>query len=159
MGLIPDDLWEGLAASIRESIWIYPFLETAHVIGLALVVGSIVSFDLRILGLNRDLAVRQLSRHLLPWVWTGFFINAATGVLLFISDAAEFAASRALQVKLLLILAAGLNAAVFQGRLIRTVERWDTRERAPAGARASAALSVTLWLAIVVARRTIAYIK
>lgn len=161
MGFSPE-FWDTLAATppaaaIRESIWIYPFLETLHVIGLALVVGSIVSFDLRILGLSRALPIPALERHLLPWVWTGFAINAATGVLLFISDAAEFADNTALQAKLSLIVVAGLNALVFQKRLYRGVETWDSG--APVSARVSAALSIALWLAIVVAGRMIAYIK
>lgn len=161
MELWPE-VWDALAASplavgVRESIWIYPCLETLHVIGLALLVGSIFSFDLRLLGAGKSLPIQALGRHLLPWVWTGFAINAVTGALLFVSDAAEFAVNTALQAKLALIVLAGMNALVFQMRLYRNAETWDSS--VPAPARVSAAISIALWLAIIVAGRMIAYIK
>ncbi len=164
MTLISDQVWENIAATplataVRESIWLYPFLETLHIVGLVFVVGSIWAFDLRILGRNKGMSVITLGHHLLPWVWTGFAMNATTGALLFISDAAEFAGNTALQVKLLLIATAGVNAAIFQGRLYRSVESWDRNIPAPAAARTSAALSILLWLLIIVAGRMIAYVE
>ena len=161
---IPDPIFDpiaqsALAAFVRESVWAYPFLETLHVIGLALVFGPILLFDLRVLGWNKDLAVPRLHKALLPLVWSGFALNAASGVLLFISDASEFAANTALRYKMVLLVLAGLNALYFQARIAPGVTVWDRETRAPANARISAAASIALWLAIITAGRMIAYIK
>ncbi len=161
---IPDPVFDPIAQSalavlVRESIWAYPLLEILHVIGLALVFGPILLFDLRILGWNKDLAVSRLHMALLPWVWAGFTLNAASGILLFVSDAAEFAANTALRYKMALLVLAGLNALYFQARIAPGVFTWDRETNAPGSARISAAASIALWLAIITAGRMIAYIK
>lgn len=163
-GQIPDPIFDPIAQSalavfVRESMWAYPLLETLHVIGLALVFGPILLFDLRVLGWNKDLAVSRLHKAFLPWVWTGFALNATSGIILFVSDAAEFAANTALRYKMALLIFAGLNALYFQARIAPGAATWDRESRAPAAARASAGASIALWLAIITAGRMIAYIK
>jgi hypothetical protein len=148
-----------LAALVKESVWAYPALETIHIIGLGLLFGAIVAFDLRVLGLNMALSVSRLGQHLLPWVWTGFGLNAMSGILLFVSDASDFAANPALRAKLFLILIAGLNAYFFRKRIAPRFGNWDQNVRSPAQARLSAASSIVLWIAIVVAGRMIAYVE
>lgn len=147
------------AAFVRESVWAYPALETMHVIGLGLVFGSILAYDLRLLGWHRDLPLSRLGRHLLPWVWAGFALNLASGLLLFVSDAVEFAENTSFRVKMLLLALAGLNALWFQTRIARTMPAWDRDADAPAVAKLAAALSLVLWLAIVTAGRLMAYVK
>src|SRR5687767_14370655 len=56
-----------LAVSMRTELWLYPIVEIVHILGFALLVGSIVVLDLRLLGLSRALPVRTLARHVLPW--------------------------------------------------------------------------------------------
>jgi hypothetical protein len=162
--ILPAGLFETIAESsiallVKEDLWAYPALETVHIIGLGLLFGSIVAFDLRVLGWHKDLPLATLGRHLLPWVWTGFALNATSGLLLFASDAVEFSANPALAVKLGLIAAAGANALLFQRRYTPAGSAWDRSVAAPAGARVSAALSIALWVTIVVAGRMIAYVK
>ena len=149
----------GPAAFVRESVWAYPALETLHVIGLGLVFGSILAYDLRLLGWHRDLPLSRLGRHLLPWVWTGFALNLMSGVLLFLSDAVEFAENTSFRIKMLLLALAGLNALWFQTRIARTMPAWDRDADAPGAAKAAALLSVALWLSIVTAGRLMAYVK
>jgi hypothetical protein len=161
---LPDPIFDPIAQSaigvfVRESTWAYPLFETVHVIGLALVFGPILLFDLRVLGWNKDLAVSRLQAALLPWVWTGFALNAASGIALFVSDAAEFAANTAFRFKMVLLVLTGLNALYFQTRIARATVAWDRESVAPFTARISAATSIALWLAIITAGRMIAYIK
>lgn len=157
-------IWEQLAATplamfVRESSWAYPALETLHIIGIALVFGSILSYDLRVLGRGRDLSIDSLGRHLLPWVWGGFLLNAASGVSLFLSDAAEFAANPAFRAKLALIVLAGLNAIYFQMRLSPDLPRNGDRSPASLRARLAALLSIALWIGVITAGRMMAYVK
>ncbi len=160
----PDPLWDPVVSSalstfIRESAWAYPALETLHIIGIALIFGPILMFDLRVIGRNIDFNIRRLHQALLPWVWTGFALNVTTGLLLFISDAAEFASSPALYVKLLLIAAAGANALLFQKLIFPRLPGTDGSSTLDKVARVSAVLSILLWIGIIVAGRLIAYIK
>lgn len=158
-----EGLWKVLAETplslaLRESTWAYPILETVHIAGVALVFGSILAFDLRVLGRQRSLPLDTLGRHLLPWVWAGFFINAVSGVLLFVSNPVEFAANPALIAKLGLIAVAGLNALYFQWRVTPLMAGWNTHVEAPAAARVSAVFSIALWLAVITAGRMMAYV-
>jgi hypothetical protein len=144
-----------LAAFVRDADWAYPILEVLHVIGLALIFTPIMLFDLRVLGAYRDMALSRWRQALLPWVWCGFALNAISGLLMFASDAAEFVANTAFQIKMGLLLLAGLNALAFQWRLQASI---TSTTNASGAAKASAMLSILLWLAIICAGRLIAYI-
>jgi len=160
----PDSgMWGELAATpvsvvLRESTWAYPILEIAHIIGIALVFGSILAYDLRVLGRQPSLPLDILGRHLLPWVWTGFVLNATSGLLLFVSNPVEFAANPALQYKLALIALAGLNAAYFQWRIAPKIQAWNIGTPAPSAARLSALISIGLWISVIAAGRLMAYV-
>lgn len=159
-----DALWQWLvetpvAAFVREAVWAYPLLETVHLVGLALVVGPILAFDLRLLGWHRDILVDRLAAHLLPLVLSGIAINIVSGGLLFASDAVEFAANPALQAKLALILVAVLNAAWFQRRVFPDHHAWRQRTPAPQAARIAAVVSISVWLMVLTAGRMMAYVK
>ncbi|MDA7948115.1 MAG: hypothetical protein MPJ78_11645 [Hyphomicrobiaceae bacterium] len=160
-----ENVWhtlEGTQAAIwvKTSTWAYPLLETAHVIGLGLLFGSIFVLDLRLMGVGRPLPLNLLARHMLPWVWTGFIVNAVSGALLFMSDAAEFAANTAFRVKIVLILLAGLNAAYFHARAYRyAVEVDPARHDIPRASLLAALVSIALWVSVITAGRMIAYVE
>lgn len=157
-------IWQAIeatpvAAFIKESMWAYPILETVHLVGLGLLFGSIVAYDLRVLGATAGLPLSVLGQHVLPWVWTGFLLNAASGVLLFSSDAVEFASNPALQAKLVLIALAGMNAAVFQLRTRQATHAMWSAGTAPVTERVLATLSIVLWTGVIIAGRMMAYVK
>ncbi|WP_199322172.1 hypothetical protein [Leptolyngbya sp. FACHB-321] len=68
-----------LSHTIRQWLWLYPAIESLHLLGLALLFGSIVMFDLRLLGFSRQLWITDMAWHLLPWAYLGFAIAAVTG--------------------------------------------------------------------------------
>jgi hypothetical protein len=149
-----------LAVYVRESLWAYPALETLHIIGIGLVFGSILAFDLRVLGVTKALPLKMLERHLLPWVWFGFVLNTITGALMFASDAVDFSSNLAFQAKLGLLVLAGLNAWAFTTRLHPALQgHADVDTASPASSKYSAALSIILWLGIITAGRMMAYLK
>lgn len=156
-------LWERLEASpvataVRDSLYLYPALETLHIWGFVVLVGAVAMFDLRVLGLSRRIPVDDLGRHLLPWSVGALIVIVPTGVLMFMSDAGDMAANRAFAVKLGLIFLAGCNAAVFHMGALRTVGHWRTGVAAPPMARLHAAMSLGLWLSVIVCGRLIAYV-
>ena len=147
-----------LAVAMRQELWLYPIVEIAHITGFVILVGSIVVLDLRLLGLSRTLRVSMLTRHVLPWSIAAFFLIVPTGLLMFMAHASDFLTNRAFQLKLLLIMLAGINAAAFHVGVYRSVALWDERAAPPIGARLHAAASLVLWVSVLACGRLLAYL-
>src|SRR5262245_36915576 len=112
-----------LATAMRQELWLYPAVEILHIAGFVILVGSIAMLDLRLLGLSRELSVRRLAGHLLPWTLGALLVIVPTGLLMFMAHAADFIDNRAFVLKLSLIAAAGLNAVAFHLGAYREVAR------------------------------------
>ena len=147
-----------IARAVREELWLYPSIEIVHIVGFAILVGSIVMFDLRVLGLSKQVPVRLLARHLLPWTLGALVLIVPTGLLMFSAHASDFIANRAFQLKMALLLAAGINAAIFHTGPYRTVDAWNVGAAAPLAARFSVAVSIFTWIAIIACGRLLAYL-
>ena len=158
--MTPANTIEGLAIAkaMREELWLYPAVEIVHIVGFVILVGSVVMFDLRVLGLSRQVSVRALARHLLPWSLAALTLIVPTGLMMFSAHANDFITNRAFQVKMGLLLAAGINAAIFHTGPYQSVAQWDTESAAPGWARVSVALSIAIWLAIIACGRLLAYL-
>jgi hypothetical protein len=158
--LTPSNPVEALAIAkaMREWLWLYPSVEIAHIVGITILVGSVAMFDLRVLGLSKAIPVRALSRHLLPWSLAALFLIVPTGLMMFSAHASDFLGNRAFQLKMALLLAAGMNAAFFRTGPYQTVKAWDVGVPAPIAAKLSVALSLLLWVAIISCGRLLAYL-
>ena len=109
-----------MGAGVRESLWLFPVIETVHLLGMAALVGTIGVFDLRLLGLAMKRArVGELGARLLPWAWLGFAVQVVTGAVLFASEAAKIYVNPAFRLKMMLILFAGVQAVIFQWMMRR----------------------------------------
>jgi len=138
-----------LALWLRTSL-AYPVLESLHLIGLATMFGSLLIVDLSLLGAIRKVETAALARAVLPWTGVGFLLAAATGVSMFFARAAELIANPVFLIKMLLVMAAGLNAAWLHSRGPLDVASIQTRIQA--------ALSLAIWLTVIVCGRWIAYL-
>lgn len=147
-----------ISTTIREWIWLYPIIETIHILALALLFGSVAMFDLRLLGFSRQLLVTDMAQHLLPWTYVSFGAVVLSGCLLFAVDASEIAANPAFRLKLLLIAGTGINAAFFHAGAYRSVKLWNRGVQAPGVVRLTAVLSLILWVGVIVCGRLIAYV-
>ena len=98
------------ATAMRDSIWLYPVVETIHIFGFAILVGAVVMFDLRVLGISKRISVRLLARHLLPWSLAALLLIVPTGTLMFSSEAIELAGNPAFLIKMTLLSLALANA-------------------------------------------------
>lgn len=145
------------ARAMRESLWMYPIVEVVHIVGFVVLVGSVLMFDLRILGLSKQVSVRALARHLLPWSWGALVLIVPTGFLMFTAHANDFLGNKAFQLKMALLMTAGLNAIAFHTGPYQSVKDWDVAAPAPLAARASVAASIVLWLAVISCGRLLAY--
>ena len=151
----------GLGQAMRQWLWLYPSVEIVHIVGIALLFGSIAVLDLRLLGVSRHLSARLLARHVLPWTAASFALIVPSGLAMFAAHATEFIQSDVFLVKLALILAAGLNAALFHTITFRTADVWDSEEMRklppPPSARLAGALSLALWVSVIACGRLLAY--
>lgn len=146
-----------LTAMMKSSTWLFPLVETVHIWGIVILVGSVVMFDLRVLGLSRALPVRALARFLLPLSLGALLLVVPSGVLLFATQPEELLANRVFTIKLGLIFLAACNALAFHAGPYGSVATWDTGTQAPVLARVLAAASILIWLAVILCGRMLAY--
>ena len=144
--------------ALHESLYAYTWIETAHVIGITLFVGTIAMVDLRLLGCAwRSVPVSQITARILPWTVAGFVLMVFTGVLLFYAIPIRSWHSVWFRAKMLLLLAAAVNIWIFHRRVQRNRAQWDNAPVPPLSARISAAISLIVWISVIVLGRMIAY--
>ena len=147
-----------ISVEIGGSAW-FPLFESIHVIAATFVVGSILMVDLRLLGLAaRRHPVSRITREVVPWTLGAYALSALAGFGMFVTQATRYAGNRAFQVKFALLLLAGLNMAIFHFRTARNVGAWDTAARTSAAARLGGALSIALWLGVMLAGRWVGHL-
>jgi hypothetical protein len=148
-----------LADVMRQSPWSYPLVETTHILGFILLIGTAAMFDLRLLGLTPRLPVVDLARHLLPWSHVGLVVVVISGALPFAADPIALWFNSVFRIKMALIVVAGLNAGVFHAGPFRSVTTWNRFAPTPWPVKAAAGLSLVLWITIAALGRFIAYIE
>lgn len=141
-----------LAAHLRGSVWLYPLVNAAHIVGIALLFGAVVPLDLRLAGLFPAQPLSALKRVLIPLAATGLAIAALAGALLFIAKAADYANAILFRIKMALLALAVINAIWLTLRLRR---RGDAPPDRPA--QISALASIALWLGVIVCGRLVGY--
>jgi hypothetical protein len=129
----------GLAQHLKASRWTYPLVNAGHVLGIALLVGAVLPMDVAVLRGRGAAAVRLLR----PWAVAGFALAAASGALLFITQAGDYLGSPWFRLKMALLAAALLNAALHL--------------RAGTPSRRAALISLVLWPCVLLSGRMIAY--
>jgi hypothetical protein len=148
----------GLATKIRDSLVLFPLLESAHVFGLALVFGTIAVIDLRLLGIaSTQRSFQRMASEILRWTWAAFALTALTGALMFTTNARVYYHNAFFRTKMVLLLLAGINMLVFELTAGRTVHIWHKAPSAPRAGKAAAALSLVLWIAIIFMGRIIGF--
>jgi hypothetical protein len=147
-----------LADNIRENDLLFPLIESVHVISICLVVGSILVVDLRLLGLaSISRPVSRVTGGILLLTWSAFAVAAASGSLLFISNATKYLANGYFTTKIILICAAGLNMAVFHAISAKDLPRWENEITLPLPTRLAGGLSILLWVSVVTCGRWIGF--
>src|SRR5471030_789873 len=145
--------------ALRENESLFPWIDSIHLLAITLVVGSIAIVDLRLIGVaSLDRTVTRLTKDVLPCTWMAFTIAALTGGLLFISNAVNYAHNFYFQIKILLLLLAGVNMLLFHFVTGRDVDSWGTSARTtPLRARIAGGASLVLWIGVVAFGRWIGF--
>lgn len=147
-----------IALAVRENAVLFPWVEGVHVLALCLVIGSIAMLDFRLLGItSRGRPVARVLRDVLPVTWGAFAIALATGLLMFASNAVQYAHNRCFQAKLGLLLLIGVNTAVFHFFVEPRVIGLEPTSPLPRQARVSGAVSIVLWIGVTALGRWIGF--
>jgi len=156
-------LWQAIenssfSSAIASSEWMFPTIETLHVISIVTVIGAIAMMDMRLLGLNSGRTVRAVARDTLPVTWVAFALAVVTGLLLFVSKATSYMINPYFLWKFAFMALAGVNMVVFHRYVSRGMDEWGAQGRAiPLNAKLAGALSLALWAVIPFCGRVIGF--
>ena len=154
-GWLADSSW---SVDLHESQYAYSIIESIHVWTMAVFFGSVVMFDLRLLGLTlRRVPASEVLDRLLPLTIAAFVVMVISGTLLFYAIPLRSYQNIFFRFKMLLLLLAGLNVWIFHSRVYPKVVGRDAEGAAPRAARLAGALSLVIWTGVIVSGRMIAY--
>lgn len=151
----------GLDEIVNAYDWLWPVFEILHFIGMAALIGTVGLVDLRILGVGKGIPIGQLER-LIPIGVAGFIVNALTGFVFIagnpVGGPIEYLSNLSLQLKLLLILIAGINLFAFYWTgIARATNAVAPDGDAPRGAKIVAGTSLVAWFGVIFFGRMIMY--
>jgi len=142
---------------VLSTYWLWPLLEIIHFIGLSLLLGAMVIVDLRLAGYLRQIDINSVHR-LLPWAAIGFVMNLASGFLFFFGDPGRYSINIGFQVKMILVLIAGLNVLIFAWKINPVIGNWDPHGDTTVLAKTIAWVSLAAWTGVLLLGRLIPYV-
>src|SRR5262245_28582320 len=149
----------GPAEWMRSSVKAMPIVEAIHVLAAATVFGTIFIVDLRLLGLpNTKRPFTRVSDEMLWLTWSAFAVALIAGVLMFAANASTYYVNTEFRLKMLALIAAGVNMAIFQGVTFKSVKTWD-QSATPTAARVAGGLSILIWVTVIFLARWIGFTK
>ena len=157
MSLLPFFTWceqTAIGEAIRSSQWLFPVIESVHLLGLVVIAGAVLVVDMRLLGLGlRQQPVAQLARDARPWMIGSLIVMLTTGILLFLAEATKCYYSPAFAVKMTSL----LLAITFTFTVRRKVALADEGRVGPLWSRLVAVVSVALWSGVGIGGRWIGF--
>jgi uncharacterized membrane protein len=143
---------------LHESLYMYAWIETTHTLSIAIFLGMLFVIDLRMLGYTfTEVPASTIARRLDRPMLIGFAVMIVTGLLLYYAIPVRTTQSIWFRLKVVLLIAAGVNAMLFRKRMQAAAGDWDCEPVAPPRLRAGAAVSLGLWAGVVITGRAIAY--
>lgn len=162
MTLLPLIHWlneSSFSNYLRGSELAFPLTEAVHLVGLGISVGIIVWIDLRLLGFSlRREPVTEVVARLEPWAVCGFIVMVVSGILLFLGKPESYYATITFKVKMMMLPLAGLNVLFFHKRVLTNIGQWNESGSPPWQAKTVGAVSIILWLVIMILGRFTAYL-
>ena len=144
--------------ALHESLYLYPWIESTHVLSICLFFGTLLFVDLRLTGkVFNNLSVTDMNRKVLPLTLFGFLVMSVTGLLLFYAIPVRNYQNIFFRIKILLIVIAGINAFFFHRRMSKEAKVWDKDSSIPSSMKNSAITSLVLWSSVIISGRMIAY--
>jgi uncharacterized membrane protein len=144
--------------ALHESLYLYPWIESSHVLFICLFFGTLIFVDLRLTGkVFGDLSIAEMNKKILPLTIIGFCLMSLTGLLLFYAIPIRNYQNIFFRIKIFLILIAGLNALFFHKKMSKEAKNWDKDSLVPTTMKVSAVASLFVWSLVIISGRLIAY--
>jgi hypothetical protein len=147
-----------LATTIRNSLYLFPLIESLHVVGITTVVGTVLIIDLRLLGLasaNRHFTA--VASDVFRWTWLAFVLAAVSGALMFVTNATSYYGNVYFRLKMAMLVLAGANMLAFELTARRSVDAWNTRPVSPPAGKRVAVASLAIWIAVIFLGRWVGF--
>jgi hypothetical protein len=142
----------------EHNTWAIPLIQSIHIVGIAMVMGSVLMIDLRILGwAGMDQTLRQTARRFGPWLTGALWLLLATGILMVIGEPVRELVTFSFWLKMALVAVGSVVAAIFQAALRRHEQRWEDSLVHRPSIKGLAILTFLIWAGIIVLGRLIAY--
>ncbi len=146
------------STGLHESLYMYAWIETTHVLTLTMFLGMLFIIDLRMLGLTfTSVPASTIAERLDIPMLIGMAIMMVTGFILYFAIPVRTTQSIWFRMKVVLMIAAIANAFLFRAKMKAATGSWDLDPKPPKNIRVLAGLSLGLWSAVVITGRTIAY--
>lgn len=143
---------------VRESPWGFPILVAFHLMGIMLSVGTLVWFDLRLLGVSMTgVRASLMYRRLMPWMFTGFAIMFISGFMLLAGFATNAYGNVYFRIKIIAMVLAAVNAFLYHRFTERRIVQWDDAPGPPTAARMAGLVSISVWMTVILAGRMMSY--
>ena len=144
--------------ALHESLYLYPWIESTHVLSICLFFGTLLFVDLKLTGkVFNNLSISEMNRKVLPLTIFGFLVMSVTGLLLFYAIPVRNYQNIFFRIKMLLMVIAGINAFFFHRRMSKEAKIWDKDSSIPKSMKNSAIASLALWSSVIISGRMIAY--
>jgi len=135
--------------ALLESLYLYPWIESAHVLSICFFIGTLIFVDLRLMGVVfNKLPISEMNTRVLPWSIFGFGLMTITGLLLYAIPVRSYQ-NIFFRFKIFLILLAGLNAFLFHRQMSLEGKKWDEGQNIPKTVHLKAAASLILWSGVI----------
>ena len=143
---------------LHESLYMYPWIESTHVLSICFFIGTLIYVDLRLIGVSfQKISIFEMNSKILPWTILGFMMMAISGLLLFYAVPVRSYHNIFFRLKIALILLAGINAFLFHREISLKGEGWDRNSNIPSSVKLKASLSLGIWSLVIISGRMIAY--
>ena len=143
---------------IKESAWGFPIIVAIHIMAIMLSVGTLVWFDLRLLGVSMTgYRASLIYRRLMPWMFTGFAVMFITGLMLFIAYATAAYGNLYFRIKVTAMVIAAMNAFAYHRYTERHIASWENDAVPPRRARMAGLVSICVWACVIIAGRMMSY--
>ena len=155
--LTEEMMASNLTQWIQATYWLWPILEIFHFFGLTLLMGGLIIVDLRMIGFLSYIGLEEVKK-LLPLVIFGFLVNLITGVLFLFGDPSRYSINIGFQIKMILVLLAGCNAAIYHLKIEPLFSNLNLTDRLPLVIKITGFTSLTLWAGVLLLGRLIPYV-
>jgi hypothetical protein len=144
--------------NVMHTAWAWPLAESLHFIGLTLLIGTVGLFDLRLLGVAKNIPAAALHR-IAPYGIAGFVLCLLTGALFLMTEPDQYIYNPSFHWKMLFMLAAGVNASVFYTTSYRAALVRGEAPAMPGPFKFFGLASLVLWMLVIVTGRALTFYR